>query len=433
MVFELLASLFQSILIIWFISNFNSKPYLMNKLALIFTSILLSVTLINDYVMPGFSELGFALMYIISLIYAILICNGMYSKAIISTCLIFTLNMLLSTILYATISAMISNFNTVMQGSSSMIRYIYVILANLSVYVFSKFILSFFSVNMSLDIKTSLLMFITSLITLVGLGVTTKISSTEIAESIEEMVILLSCIFVAINIILYILVGQIQKLQRKKFELQLINEKNNFEQCRLNDAITIWENIRRMRHDMKQHFAVIKGFLQDGKTEDCLQYVSDLTPNIDHMGNLIHSDNKVIDYLINSKLGHLEDTQIIISGVIGDISDIADIDFSCIIGNILDNAVEAVKPLKKRRIELIFAQQNSNRIIICRNTIRESVLCKNKFLNSTKNDKEEHGLGHKIVASIVERYDGMIDYFEEDDMFGVQIILPHKQESVHID
>ena len=132
----------------------------------------------------------------------------------------------------------------------------------------------------------------------------------------------------------------------------------------------------------------------------------------------------VIDYLTNAKLGHLKDTQVIVSGNIGSFSDIKDVDLSCIIGNILDNAVEAVKPLSEKRIELIFTMQGDNRIIICRNSIKKSVLEKNKFLSSTKSNAEEHGLGHKIVASVVESYNGMISYFEENGMFGVQIVLP---------
>lgn len=425
-VFELLATLFQSTVIIWFISGCSGRHYFKNRYALIFTVLLFSVTLIFDYLMPGFSVFGLVMTFIISLAYAVILCGKTYSKAIISTCIIFTLNMLSSTLLYAIISAVINNFDAAMQGEDSIARYVYVILANLFVYVLARFILTFFNDDMAPDIKTSLLMLVTSLITLVGLGAATQIASMNIAESVKGPIILLACVFAAVNIILYILVGQIQKLQQKKYELQLINEKYAFEQSRLKDAGVIWENIRKMRHDMKQHLAVIQGFLQDCRTEECLRYVSDLVPDIDHLGDIIHSDNKVIDYLINSKLGQFDDTQVIISGNIGDLSDIADIDLSCIIGNILDNAVEAVKPLKEKRIELTFSQLNSNRIIICRNTIGGSVLSKNQFLNTTKNNTEEHGLGHKIVAAIVERYDGMIEYFEENDMFGVQIILPLK-------
>lgn len=95
-------------------------------------------------------------------------------------------------------------------------------------------------------------------------------------------------------------------------------------------------------------------------------------------------------------------------------------------GNILDNAIEAIAPLERKKIELLFLKQNSNRVIICKNTIAESVLAKNKDLNSTKTADGTHGYGHIIINKIVQDYNGMVEYFEEDGMFGVQVILPMK-------
>lgn len=46
------------------------------------------------------------------------------------------------------------------------------------------------------------------------------------------------------------------------------------------------------------------------------------------------------------------------------------------------------------------------------------------YIKSTKASGDAHGLGHQIVERIVADYHGMIEYFEEYDMFGVQIILP---------
>ncbi|MBQ7337577.1 MAG: GHKL domain-containing protein, partial [Clostridia bacterium] len=69
-------------------------------------------------------------------------------------------------------------------------------------------------------------------------------------------------------------------------------------------------------------------------------------------------------------------------------------------------------------------QKNANRMIICKNTIQQSVLKDNKRLLSTKKEPDVHGLGHQIVEATAEKYQGMVDYFEEDDMFGVQVMLP---------
>ena len=134
--------------------------------------------------------------------------------------------------------------------------------------------------------------------------------------------------------------------------------------------------------------------------------------------------NIVLDYLINSKMCTLENTEVIISGAVGDLSDIPNRELVSIFGNIIDNAIEAISGLEEKRIELLFSRQGDNRIIICKNTIGESVLNQNGELISTKKDKNSHGLGHLIVEECVSRLDGMINYSESGNMFSVQIILP---------
>ena len=425
-IFEIAASLFQSIMIIWFVSRFNRRRWFGDKLAVIFTVVTFVVTLFNDRFFPGFSVPGLMMIFSAALIYALIICNKAYAKAILSDCLIHTIIMIGSTVTYAAVSVLIKDFDIVMQGTDSVARYVYVVIANLFTFAIARLVLSIFKVDDTLELKTGIIMFTTTFITLIGFTTTTKIAVAYQNYDIAVSVIVLTLVFLAINVILYTLVGQIQKLQRKKYELQLIAEKLSFEENRINDSNAMLDTCRKMKHDMKQHLTVIGGYLEDGKEDECKAYVAKLNSSAEQIGSLIQSGNTVIDYLINAKLNTLEDTQVIVSGNIGDLSDISDVDLSCIIGNILDNAVEAVRPLKEKRIELKFAMQNSNRIIICRNTINESVLKKNRFLSTTKDNADEHGFGHKIVASVVESYDGMISYFEENGMFGVQIILPIK-------
>lgn len=80
-------------------------------------------------------------------------------------------------------------------------------------------------------------------------------------------------------------------------------------------------------------------------------------------------------------------------------------------------------------ITLLFRVKNENRVIICKNTISESVMQTNKELRSTKKNRQDHGLGHRIVETILQKYDGWVDYFESVAMFGVQIMLPMPREN----
>jgi hypothetical protein len=52
----------------------------------------------------------------------------------------------------------------------------------------------------------------------------------------------------------------------------------------------------------------------------------------------------------------------------------------------------------------------------------------NKELKTTKKSKDAHGFGTKIIAKIAADYHGMVDYFEDFNMFGVQVILPDSPE-----
>ena len=187
-------------------------------------------------------------------------------------------------------------------------------------------VLFLFRADRDIDLKNGILTFVFPLTTILGLGTAIHImSSTDVRKD----VLIISISFVVVNIILYVLIFQIQKLLQDKYELRLLKEKIAFENSRLNDARIIWDDIKRIRHDMKQHLTIISEHLEHGEVESCKEYVSELLPDIDHMGKLIISDNKVIDYIIKTKLGSLDDAQVVISGLIGDLSDIKDTDLAC--------------------------------------------------------------------------------------------------------
>ena len=216
----------------------------------------------------------------------------------------------------------------------------------------------------------------------------------------------------------------LSRARQAAFEKQLWDEIKRFEEDRQSDAEAVWANVRKVRHDIKQHLTVLSCYLQEGKTDECRAYLDELLGKVEKMGNLIQSGNWIIDYLINSKLGNLMETEVVIAGLVGDLSDIADGDLASILGNLLDNAVDGVVDAPQKRIELHFATENSNRILICKNTVKSSVLAANPKLLSTKSGGTHLGLGTRIIRETVAKYNGMTDFFEDHEMFCVQIVLP---------
>jgi sensor histidine kinase regulating citrate/malate metabolism len=161
--------------------------------------------------------------------------------------------------------------------------------------------------------------------------------------TIKWQIFTIAISFITLNILLYVLIRQISRLQKSKYELKLLEEKMELEKARYNEAGEIWENVRKVRHDMKQHLTVIRGQIEGGDMQGCKSYLENLLPTVERIGKIVRSDNKILDYIINTKLGSLHDTEIVVSGTIGDLSDINELDLACLFGNILDNAVEAIR------------------------------------------------------------------------------------------
>ena len=424
LIIEIATSLFDSILFVYFIIRYNRATFMTSKLTVPTVLLLFGITLVGDFWLADYYLIVSLLLFLVATAFSIWISKKHIFRAIIATCIYEMAFILLSSLIYAILSITISDLDMFMQGSTGVGRYIYISLHKLALFTLLQFILHVFRSDEALNVWNGVLTFSLSLTTMLGLGATMYVAISPVAVDFQTQILIIVISFILINVFLYVLLYQIQKLQKSRYELKLLEEKMAFEKARHNDASAVWDNVRKVQHDMKQHLTVMSGYLEQDESEACKTYIQSLLPQVDQMGKLIRSDNSILDYLINSKLCALKNTRVIISGSIGDLSDIRDADLACLMGNILDNAIEAVEQVEEKRIELLFSKQNSNRIIICKNTVRESVLGNNKELRSTKISGDSHGWGHQIVEKIVSDYHGMIDYFEEFGMFGVQIILP---------
>jgi sensor histidine kinase regulating citrate/malate metabolism len=143
------------------------------------------------------------------------------------------------------------------------------------------------------------------------------------------------------------------------------------------------------------------------------------------MKTMIRTGNECFDALANAKLAICEGLDIKVQvRVMNHSMDNLNIDeIGVIIGNLFDNAIEAVKNLKEKRIELDIQKQGKRRSIFMTNTVGKSVLSDNENLETTKVDKANHGFGIKNIQNIVTKHGGMIDFFEENDMFCCDILI----------
>lgn len=426
-VVEILATIIDVIFLVWFVSKMLQISVKEKPLSLIWAMLLLIYQLIADHYLLGFVLIYETGVIIFSLGFAFALTTRKRLWSIFSVCTYIIILMLANSAVFSIFSLAIEDFAEYLPGFSLKLRCIYILVCKITQLAFYRLILQLFKRDRYLDIFYGILSFMFTSATAVGLGALMKMAVNEEFPENDLLIIILVSVLLLVNIILFIMIYQVQKLMKSKFTLSLMQERIKSEGARVEDARAIWEKIRKIKHDLRNHFTVMNGYLENGNIQQCRDYLSNLNSSVENIGNLIQSGNMVIDYLINSKLSHINDVKVVISGYVSNFSDITDTDLACILGNILDNAIESQALISKdKRIELFFGYKNNNRIIICKNAIANSVLIGNKSLFSTKNEPASHGLGHLIVESTVQKYSGLVDYFEEGGMFGVEIIIPEE-------
>lgn len=186
------------------------------------------------------------------------------------------------------------------------------------------------------------------------------------------------------------------------------------------------ENTRRLKHDMKNHIMVAVSYLNNGDTQQAKDYLSAVLDNLNKSYSYIQTGNSVMNYIINSKLENARSKGIEFKAEIENLpfDKMGSVDFSALLSNVLDNAIEASQSTSDKFIYIAILKKRAYDTILVKNSIDSSVLEKNPQLSSSKADSEQHGYGVKQIKAIAEKYDGIVDIYEEDNMFCVNIMIP---------
>ena len=185
------------------------------------------------------------------------------------------------------------------------------------------------------------------------------------------------------------------------------------------------ESTRRLKHDMKNHMMVVTAYLNDNEIDLAKEYVSGILNKLNQIYTYIETGNSLVNYCLNLKLRQAHEQNILFKVEVENLSfqRIDRVDLSSILLNLLDNAIEASYDISHPMIEIYIVKKRSYEMILIKNKIEESVLDSNASLKSTKHDSNEHGIGLIQVKRLVEKYDGMIDIYEEDGKFCVMVAV----------
>ena len=169
----------------------------------------------------------------------------------------------------------------------------------------------------------------------------------------------------------------------------------------------------KLFHDFHNHIEALYRYLEKDRTAEAVQYLESLRSPIEAVTQPVWVGDEAVDYLINSKitLAASQEIQMNCNIEYPQHTNIRSVDLVAILGNLLDNALEAVEGTEGnlRFINLTIRRINEMLIIKLENGCKAVPVITEGELKITKKDAGLHGWGLKSVRTTAERYDGIVE------------------------
>lgn len=225
-------------------------------------------------------------------------------------------------------------------------------------------------------------------------------------------------------VILY-LQNELFKKSAMREELAIMNLlwKNKQEQYELSrENINL---INQKSHDLKHQIQALRKL----NKEEFDKYLDDMEDTVHIYEKIVKTGNDVFDTILTEKSLYCKDRGIQVTCVAdgSQMDFIETIDLYAILGNAIDNAIEAVskfEEVEKRQIDVMIHRQQNFLVMNFVNPVQEKLVFKDDFPVTTKGDKKFHGFGLRSIYHFVKKYDGYLNIKEEDGCFSLKIMIP---------
>lgn len=194
----------------------------------------------------------------------------------------------------------------------------------------------------------------------------------------------------------------------------------------------------KLFHDFHNHIGVLRQLLSHSKTAEAMQYLDELQMPVQEMTDTVWTGDETVDYLINSKAAtakeNIIDYQVQVE--FPRHTNLQSADLCAILGNLLDNALEAAKQVpnpEHRFIRLTIRRINQMLVIKTENSFMTAPIEKNGALKTSKDGNGLHGWGLKSAQAAAEKYDGMVQTSYSGNTFKAVATLSFQSVTMRAD
>ncbi len=252
------------------------------------------------------------------------------------------------------------------------------------------------------------------------------IQLTEIASVGKNTESIFLFVLLVLEFLLLLLTEGTLFSYKKGFETQTEHFQQDMLSHQYEEIKNIYLNMRGWRHDYHNHLQVMKAQIALENYDELEIYLDELERDLDGVDTYVKSGNLMADAILNSKLTLAKERDIRINCKVKlpEQLAVADVDLCVILGNLLDNAIEACEQIEedKRFLRIYMIVNKSQLYISIQNGAKEELNFNER--NYITNKRGSHGFGMRRVKAMVDKYSGYLNLANEPGIFAAEVTMP---------
>jgi len=233
------------------------------------------------------------------------------------------------------------------------------------------------------------------------------------------------CGMFILNIANYFLLGNILKVKELEEKEKLLDNQLTFQADKYSQISTAYRSTRSILHDIKKHFFYLDECLASKQYDKIQSYLKTTMENLERSYSRINTGNLVIDAFVSNYMAMAKQENIVFIpniNVTKEDIEIKDYDLCVVLGNLLDNSIQACRkviPPRPRKIEVNICTTHKEFVIHIKNTMEPATISNKDIKNPLY-----HGYGIENVKNIVLKYYGNYSCFKEDIIYQTVVTIP---------
>lgn len=212
----------------------------------------------------------------------------------------------------------------------------------------------------------------------------------------------------------------------KMIDRRIAAWQNELVERHYDEVQNIYRTMRGWRHDYHNHIQTMKAHLSLGQTEELSDYLGKLDTDLTTVDTVLKTGNVMVDAILNSKMSLIKSKEIAVNAkaTVPKKLAVSEVDLCVIIGNLLDNAMEAClrQELGERFIRVYIGTLKGQLYISVSNSAGEVTKSNGHYLSSKQS--ASHGFGLIRIDRIVDKYEGYVNRQNEEGVFATEVMLP---------